>query len=454
MSRSSGTYTAPTSGWKPAVEGSVIDSSDWNTLLDDIEAAVTESVYTGGLGATDNAVVRTDGTDTKKAQGSTPTISDTGILSGVATFTLTAYTIGTLPAGTEGQIAYASDWDKNGGASSGSLVFHDGEAWRGVDTGTTSSGVAPPYNTVLPVISGTTTEGQTLSTTDGTWLQSPTSYAYQWKRNGVAIGGATSNTYVLVDADAGTTITATVTATNAGGSTDATSAGVGPITDADSYFSNVVLLLSGDGTDGATTTTDESPTTPHTVTFNGNAQIDTAQKKFGTASYLFDGTGDYLSIPSNADFQLANSFTVELWVRFNVVAGASFISKWPSTAGINEWTFNYNANTLTWWLYFANTATQVVGSWTPSANTWYHICADRESGGPTRVYVNGVMIAKNTSVTTTSLQTGVTAVNIGRQSDGTAAFNGWIDEIRVTKGIARYASDSGFTVPTAAYPRT
>jgi hypothetical protein len=229
MSRSNGTYTAPTSGWKPALEGSVIDSSDWNTLLDDVEAAVTETVYTGGLGATDNAMARTDGTDTKKAQGSTPTISDTGVIAGVATFLLTSYTIGTLPVGTEGQIAYASDWDVNGGASSGSLVFFDGEAWRGVDTGTTTSGVSPPYNTVAPVISGTLTEDETLTTTDGTWLQSPTSYTYQWKRDGVNIGGATSNNYVLLLADVGSTITVTVTATNAAGSTNATSAGVGPV---------------------------------------------------------------------------------------------------------------------------------------------------------------------------------------------------------------------------------
>jgi hypothetical protein len=139
MSRSNGTYTAPTSGFKPAVEGAVVDSSDWNTLLDDLEAAVTETVYTGGLGAVDNAMVRTDGTDTKKAQGSTPTISDTGAISGVATITLTSYTVDTLPSGAEGQIAFASDAIGNGGASTGSLVFYDGEAWRGVDTGSTAS---------------------------------------------------------------------------------------------------------------------------------------------------------------------------------------------------------------------------------------------------------------------------------------------------------------------------
>lgn len=89
--------------------------------------------------------------------------------------------------------------------------------------------VSAPVNSVLPVISGTTMENFTLSTTDGTWTNSPTAYTYQWKRDGVAISGAINNTYLLVTADIGATITVTVTATNSGGSTAATSAGVGPV---------------------------------------------------------------------------------------------------------------------------------------------------------------------------------------------------------------------------------
>ncbi|MEF2551983.1 hypothetical protein VQ042_11530 [Aurantimonas sp. A2-1-M11] len=88
-----------------------------------------------------------------------------------------------------------------------------------------------PTNSALPVISGTTAEGQTLTSTTGTWSGYPTpTYAYQWKRDGVAISGATASTYTLVAADVGTTITVTVTATNSEGSDTATSAGVGPVT--------------------------------------------------------------------------------------------------------------------------------------------------------------------------------------------------------------------------------
>lgn len=87
----------------------------------------------------------------------------------------------------------------------------------------------PPVNSILPLITGTPTEGQSLTVSNGTWTNSPTSYARQWKRDGAAISGATGSTYVLVTADAGKTITCTIIATNADGFGTATSLGVGPI---------------------------------------------------------------------------------------------------------------------------------------------------------------------------------------------------------------------------------
>jgi uncharacterized delta-60 repeat protein len=82
-----------------------------------------------------------------------------------------------------------------------------------------------PVNTVAPVVSGTATFGQTLSTTTGTWTGNPASfsYAYQWQRSASNIGGATGVTYQLVQADVGNTIRCVVTATNTAGSTSANS---------------------------------------------------------------------------------------------------------------------------------------------------------------------------------------------------------------------------------------
>lgn len=97
------------------------------------------------------------------------------------------------------------------------------------------AGSGGPANTVAPAITGTPTQGSTLSTTNGTWTNSPSSYAYQWQRdtasNGIFsnIGSATANTYLLVQADIGNQLRCVVTATNGSGSVPANSNTVGPV---------------------------------------------------------------------------------------------------------------------------------------------------------------------------------------------------------------------------------
>lgn len=85
--------------------------------------------------------------------------------------------------------------------------------------GSAAGGVAsPPVNSVAPVVSGSTPVGSTLSTTNGTWSNTPTGYTYQWTADGTNIGGATSGTYVTVSGDLGKAIGCKVTASNAAGS--------------------------------------------------------------------------------------------------------------------------------------------------------------------------------------------------------------------------------------------
>ncbi len=85
-----------------------------------------------------------------------------------------------------------------------------------------------PVNSVLPAITGTTTVGQTLTCSSGTWSQSP-SYTYQWRRDGVAISGATASTRLLAAPDAGALLSCTVKATKSGVSAVATSANTAAI---------------------------------------------------------------------------------------------------------------------------------------------------------------------------------------------------------------------------------
>lgn len=86
-----------------------------------------------------------------------------------------------------------------------------------------------PANSVAPAVTGTVRRGSTLSTTDGTWTNTPTSFTYQWQRNNVNIAAATANTYVLVAADVPTNVRCVVTGVNGGGSTPANSNTVGLI---------------------------------------------------------------------------------------------------------------------------------------------------------------------------------------------------------------------------------
>ena len=111
-----------------------------------------------------------------------------------------------------------------------------------------------PTNSAVPTISGTAQVGQTLTATTGTWTHNPTSFAYQWKRAGTAIGGATASTYVPVAADVGNTLTVSVVATNSGGSSSpATSAATSAVIDI-SPTNSAVPTISGTAQVGQTLT--------------------------------------------------------------------------------------------------------------------------------------------------------------------------------------------------------
>jgi len=123
------------------------------------------------------------------------------------------------------------------------------EAWEAV------TAVPPaPVNTVEPVVSGTTTLGSVLTTTNGTWTNSPTSFTYKWYRGANIISGATSSTYTLVYADSSASIQSEVTAINAGGSTAEVS-GNAEIADNYTPVNTVAPVISGSTPVGSTLTT-------------------------------------------------------------------------------------------------------------------------------------------------------------------------------------------------------
>jgi hypothetical protein len=106
-----------------------------------------------------------------------------------------------------------------------------------VNSPITTSAVVTPTNSAVPTISGTTTFGETLTSTTGSWSNTPTSYAYQWSRSATSggsytnISGATNSTYRLMAADVGQYLKSTVTASNVSGSASATSIATAQIAD-------------------------------------------------------------------------------------------------------------------------------------------------------------------------------------------------------------------------------
>lgn len=218
----------------------------------------------------------------------------------------------------------------------------------------------------------------------------------------------------------------------------------------DPFFSSVVFLSHFEGSDASTTVIDEKG---HTVTCVGNAQLDTAQSKWGTSSGLVDGVGDYFSCLDSADWHFGSGdWTVEGWFRFNT-NNAQFkylVGQWnpPNAGNLRSWAIdhdNVNPETMELRLSVDGTANtlKIDATWAVTLATWYHIAADWD-GTTYRLYVDGVVLGTATTGITLFDSTGVMA--IGSQ------FDGWVDDVRITKGVARYAG--AFTPPAGPFPNS
>lgn len=187
-----------------------------------------------------------------------------------------------------------------------------------------------------------------------------------------------------------------------------------------------------------------------TVTAAGNAQVSTAQSVFGGASLLLDGVGDYLSTPDNADFNFGSGdFTIDFRVRFTSLTGLQILlAKRTSSVGSINFAVVLNGGAIQLFLSSNGSSWDIVsaGSFgTPSANVWYHVAAVR-NGTAITGYFNGTGTALATS--SASLFVNTSPVFIGSDSD-TQGVVGNMDEIRISKGIARWTAN--FTPPTSAY---
>lgn len=223
--------------------------------------------------------------------------------------------------------------------------------------------------------------------------------------------------------------------------------GVSTITDP--YFANVSLLLHMDGTNGSTTFTDHS-SYAHSLTANGNAQISTAQSKFGGASGLFDGNGDYVQAPSHAAFGFGSGdFTVEGWFRATSANANGFLADFRVNGG-NSFVIWCSQSSHSSELGYSDESGVGFVSSTVGFNTnvWMHWAITRASG-TIRGFMDGVQKFTTTDSRTFASPQGV---YIGSSTAASQGAIGNIDDVRITKGVARYTA--GFTPPAAAFPNS
>jgi len=204
----------------------------------------------------------------------------------------------------------------------------------------------------------------------------------------------------------------------------------------------VITLLHMDGNDAATTFTDSSSYT-QTFTAGGNAQIDTAQKKYGTASGLFDGTGDRLVMTASPVFAHGTAWTAEGWFRKSANGNGTEAVYYQ---GDDHYVFYARdaAQTNSGVSFYFN-GTTIAGSTSMTDSNFHHFAMVRD-GSTARAFIDGISIGTASPSWATSTASDV--VNIGSQN-ASNYFTGHIDEVRVTTGLARYTSN--FTVPSAAF---
>ena len=202
----------------------------------------------------------------------------------------------------------------------------------------------------------------------------------------------------------------------------------------DPYWNNVVALLHFDGADASTTFTDETGRTWAPV---GNAQIDIAQSVFGGASGLFDGSGDRITTPNDADIQLGSGdWTIEGRFRSTSIAALQGLFTKRSTVTARGLNLFVEGSKLALGVGDTNTSgwEVLITSAVLSSNTWYDVAAVR-AGNTYYLFLAGALVGSTTWAGIIADDTSPIVLGSTIES---YSLSGWLDEWRITKGVARY----------------
>ena len=246
--------------------------------------------------------------------------------------------------------------------------------------------------------------------------------------------------------------------------------GAGATSDASGYIADLrVEVGTATSTASFTPPTSQVTTTANTdlllnfdnaaiYDFSGNNNLKTVgnaglsfTSKYGTGSLEFDGSGDYLTIPSTQDVALGSGdFTIECWANFSVVGGGNGQGLFQLSNGyLNSQdgrgpAIGINNQNGQWYIYYgAGTNLNTSLGSSPSANTWYHVAFVRTSG-VIKIFIDGTQIGSDISYSGNYTDTYLT---VGGWYSSSYLLNGYLDDLRITKGVARYTSS--FTPPSA-----
>jgi formylglycine-generating enzyme required for sulfatase activity len=208
------------------------------------------------------------------------------------------------------------------------------------------------------------------------------------------------------------------------------------ICDVDPYSNNVSLLLYFDGSNGSRNIVDSSAYN-HQITTEGNAIISTDLSKFGNSSLFLDGSGDYITLPSDNSFSFGtDDFTVECWIY--IVQYGSYQTQILTTTGIFT-NFSFAVDNNGKLFYWNGSIGRPVGSFGDvPLNQWTHVAFSRENQ-TIRLYVNERLVG---SLNDSANLINTADICIGVNETYPYSNICYLDELRVTKGVARYVADT------------
>jgi hypothetical protein len=219
----------------------------------------------------------------------------------------------------------------------------------------------------------------------------------------------------------------------------------------DPFYASTSLIAQFEGSDAATSSTDQSPV-GNTLTFAGNAELDTAQIGLGVSSLLLPGSsGDYVGLPSHVSLELGGDFTIEFMMRIGATNGVPLRLQ-HNAPGYTAQAFYVDPGGDLGF-YSSSTggsfdiASAVTISSGLSTGVWYWVAVTR-NGNDYATYLDGT---RTQTFTNSSTPISGLSSAIGADANGTSNFNGHIDQVRITKGVARYTGAS-YVVPTDLYP--